>query len=48
MPQDVKLSPDGSTFYVADMAVAGVWKIDGAALRVTGFVPTGPARTGCT
>ncbi len=41
MPQDVKLSPDGSTFYVADMAVAGVWKIDGDQLRVTGFVPTG-------
>jgi DNA-binding beta-propeller fold protein YncE len=41
MPQDVKLSPDGSTFYVADMAVAGVWKIDGVHLRVTGFVPTG-------
>ena len=41
MPQDVKLSPDGSTFYVADMAVAGVWQIDGRHLRVTGFVPTG-------
>ncbi|MEY2515658.1 MAG: hypothetical protein QOJ89_3016, partial [bacterium] len=28
MPQDVKLSPDGRTFYVADMAAGGVWLID--------------------
>ncbi len=28
MPQDVKLSPDGRTFYVADMASGGVWLID--------------------
>jgi YVTN family beta-propeller protein len=25
MPQDVKISPDGSTFYVADMMSDGVW-----------------------
>src|SRR5205085_2069510 len=25
MPQDVKISPDGSVFYVADMASNGVW-----------------------
>jgi DNA-binding beta-propeller fold protein YncE len=28
MPQDVKLSPDGRVFYVADMASDGVWLID--------------------
>src|SRR3954452_23277101 len=28
MPQDVKLAPDGRTFYVADMASNGVWLID--------------------
>jgi DNA-binding beta-propeller fold protein YncE len=28
MPQDVKLSPDGRTFYVADMMSDGVWLID--------------------
>jgi sugar lactone lactonase YvrE len=28
MPQDVKLSPDGKVFYVADMASNGVWEID--------------------
>ena len=33
MPQDVKLSPDGSVFYVADMMPNGVWEIDGRPLE---------------
>jgi len=41
MPQDVKLSPDGRVFYVADMMANGVYEIDGAAERVIGFLPTG-------
>jgi DNA-binding beta-propeller fold protein YncE len=41
MPQDVKLSPDGSTFYVADMHANGVWKIAAHGYRVLGFVATG-------
>ena len=41
MPQDVKLSPDGRTFYVADMMAGGVWEIDSARFAVTGFLPTG-------
>jgi YVTN family beta-propeller protein len=41
MPQDVKVSPDGKVFYVADMSSNGVWKIDGARFRVVGFIPTG-------
>jgi DNA-binding beta-propeller fold protein YncE len=41
MPQDVKLSPDGRVFYVADMASNGVWKIDARRMRKTGFVRTG-------
>jgi DNA-binding beta-propeller fold protein YncE len=40
-PQDVKLSPDGRVFYVADMNANGVWLIDGGALRVLRFLPTG-------
>jgi DNA-binding beta-propeller fold protein YncE len=40
-PQDVKLSPDGRVFYVADMTAGGVWKVDGDRLRVIGFAPTG-------
>ena len=41
MPQDVKLSPDGRTFYVADMAENGVWLIDAHMMRKIGFVHTG-------
>ncbi len=41
MPQDVKLSPDGRYFYVADMMANGVYQIDGAARRVLRFIPTG-------
>ncbi len=41
MPQDVKLSPDGRTFYVADMMADGVWLIDARRLRQRGFRPTG-------
>jgi YVTN family beta-propeller protein len=46
MPQDVKLSPDGKLFYVADMHANGVWKIDGATLKVTGFLATGAGTHG--
>jgi YVTN family beta-propeller protein len=41
MPQDVKVSPDGAVFYVADMASDGVHMIDGDRLRYLGFIPTG-------
>lgn len=40
-PQDVKLSPDGKVFYVADMGSHGVHLIDGEQLAVIGFIPTG-------
>jgi DNA-binding beta-propeller fold protein YncE len=40
-PQDVKLSPDGRVFYVADMISNGVWKIGARRFRVKGFVHTG-------
>jgi DNA-binding beta-propeller fold protein YncE len=41
MPQDVKLSPDGRVFYVADMKTNGVWVIDAKTFRKDGFIPTG-------
>ncbi|HEU5212877.1 MAG TPA: YncE family protein [Gaiellaceae bacterium] len=41
MPQDVKLSPDGRTFWVADMTAGGLWRIDARSFRVRGFVRTG-------
>ena len=40
MPQDVKLSPDGSTFYVADMQANGLWVIDAHTFALEGFVLT--------
>src|SRR5438093_8279306 len=40
-PQDVKLSPDGHVFYVADMRAGGLWEIGGDGLKVIGFVRTG-------
>jgi YVTN family beta-propeller protein len=45
-PQDVKLSPDGSVFYVADMVSNGLWELDGASFSVTGFLPTGAGAHG--
>jgi YVTN family beta-propeller protein len=41
MPQDVRISPDGKIFYVADMHADGVFMIDGDAFKEIGFIPTG-------
>ncbi len=41
MPQDVKVSPDGRTWYVADMDSAGVWVLDGDAFSTPKLLPTG-------
>ena len=41
MPQDIRSSPDGSVFYVADMHADGVHLIDPVAFRKVGFIPTG-------
>jgi len=41
MPQDIRISPDGRTFYVADMMADGVHVIDAESFRQTGFIPTG-------
>jgi YVTN family beta-propeller protein len=46
MPQDVKLSPDGKVFYVADMEANGVYLIGGDALTKIGFLPTGKGAHG--
>ncbi|MGH2856786.1 MAG: beta-propeller fold lactonase family protein [Solirubrobacteraceae bacterium] len=45
-PQDVKLSPDGRTLYVADQLRAGIWEIDPRTFRVVGFVHTGAGAHG--
>ena len=41
MPQDIRLAPDGSVFFVADMKADGVWIVDPDSLTVQGFIPTG-------
>ena len=41
MPQDIRASPDGSIYYVADMMADGVHVVDGATFKQVGFVPTG-------
>jgi YVTN family beta-propeller protein len=41
MPQDVRASPDGRTFYVADMMADGVHVVDAESFKQTGFIPTG-------
>ncbi len=40
-PVDVRLSPDGKLFYVADEVANGVWKVDAKRFRVRGFIRTG-------
>ncbi|MEU9360497.1 YncE family protein [Streptomyces sp. NPDC048301] len=46
MPQDVKLSPDGSTFYIADMMAHGMWVLDGKAFTTPKLLPTGKGAHG--
>ena len=41
MPQDIRISPNGKVFYVADMMADGVFLIDGDAFCEIGFVATG-------
>jgi YVTN family beta-propeller protein len=46
MPQDIRVSPDGSRFYVADMHADGIFVIDPEALKEIGFVKTGKGTHG--
>jgi YVTN family beta-propeller protein len=41
MPQDIRISPDGTTFFVADMRADGVYLVDGDSFTQTDFIPTG-------
>lgn len=41
MPQDVRASPDGKLFYVADMMADGVHVVDGDSFKQVGFIRTG-------
>jgi DNA-binding beta-propeller fold protein YncE len=46
MPQDVRLTPDGSIFYIADMMANGLHEIDGELFKTVGFLPTGKGTHG--
>ena len=46
MPQDVKISPDGKTFYIADMFSNGVWTMPADNFGSFGFIHTGKAAHG--
>jgi len=41
IPQDVRVSPDGAIFYVADLKAGGVHLVDGDAFKIASFVKTG-------
>jgi YVTN family beta-propeller protein len=41
MPQDIRISPDGKIFFVADMTADGVFLIDGDKFNEIGFIKTG-------
>ncbi|MFC4501961.1 MULTISPECIES: YncE family protein [Streptomyces] len=41
MPQDVKISPDGKKYYIADMKADGVWILDGDKFTEPAFLHTG-------
>ncbi|WP_328886982.1 YVTN family beta-propeller repeat protein [Streptomyces sp. NBC_00316] len=46
MPQDVKLSPDGGTFYIADMIANGMWVLNGQKFTTPKLLPTGKGAHG--
>jgi YVTN family beta-propeller protein len=47
MPQDIKISPDGKTWYVADMQTSGLWIFDGDNFDATpAFLATGKGAHG--
>jgi DNA-binding beta-propeller fold protein YncE len=46
MPQDVKLSPDGRTYFVADMTAGGIWLLDAGTFRIRRFIRTGAGTHG--
>jgi YVTN family beta-propeller protein len=41
MPQDIRISPDGRRFYVADMDADGVHVVDAGSFTEVGFIRTG-------
>lgn len=48
MPQDVKASPDGKVFYVAELRRGGLYTVDPITFTETGFIPVGVGTHGIT
>jgi YVTN family beta-propeller protein len=46
MPQDVRLTPDGTRFLVADMLRNGIWVVNAKTLGIERFIPTGAGTHG--
>lgn len=46
MPQDVRISPDGKTLFIADMVAGGLHVVDLESFRQTGFIATGTGAHG--
>ncbi|MGW0993142.1 YVTN family beta-propeller repeat protein [Streptomyces sp. NPDC002523] len=46
MPQDVKISPDGRLYYIADMVAGGVWVLNGDTFGKPTFLATGKGTHG--
>lgn len=46
MPQDIRISPDGKLFYIADMDADGIHVINGEKMEKVGFITTGPGTHG--
>ena len=46
MPQDVKISPDGQTWYIADMQNSGLWILHQSRFGAPTFLPTGAGAHG--
>jgi YVTN family beta-propeller protein len=46
IPQDVRSSPDGKVFYVADLAAAGVWEVNPSTLKAIRLIHTGAGAHG--
>ncbi|MFF5017517.1 YncE family protein [Streptomyces sp. NPDC001165] len=46
MPQDVKVSPDGKLFYIADMVADGMWIVNGDTFDKPEFLATGKGAHG--
>jgi DNA-binding beta-propeller fold protein YncE len=46
MPQDIRISPDGRVFFIADMRANGVFVVDGDRFTEIGFIETGTGTHG--